>query len=276
MEVRQPLQYFPRQRRSALFRNLLQTREYLDAEFNAVFGHMRTVRDGDSLASYGEMNETAIGFILDTHLHRLEQWKAVTEAINGTRLLEKNSGHYMGLMYLGLYYLMTKIILKTRLGASEMAFNEHLSTFERMAAICDELIHSQAHEKPPTLSFDMGVVPPLFFLTLKCRSLSLRRRAMELLRLAPAQEGVWSRDSILKVCEWKVSMEEAGRGLLPSDAFLPQSARIYQEHVVMKDDWAGGSVMCVQFRKGIPRPGDVEIVEMLLDLQMARSMGNML
>ncbi|TVY51006.1 Beauvericin cluster-specific repressor BEA4 [Lachnellula cervina] len=257
------------------FLNIYEARICLDNEYNAIFGYMRTLRDGDRYSRYESMNEATIDSVRVAHLQRLEQWKQATEAMMASSLQPHDQTLKSGFMYLELYYTFITIALKTLLGG-EMCFDKHVVEFERIATLCESLIHDHRHCKPPPLSFDMGVIPPLFFLILKCRLQPLRQKAMALLRLAPEQEGMFPRDSALKFCEWKVATEETGRGDLPFDKLLPESARIYQEHIAMKETWVGDSVMCIQYRKGPPRHDDMESVELPVDMEMVQGMGNML
>ena len=257
------------------FSNIYEARICLDNEYNANFGYMRTLRDGDRYSRYENMNAATINSIRIAHLQRLEQWKQATGAMMAGSLQPYDQTLESGCMYLELYYIFITIALKALLGG-EMCFDDRTMDFERITTLCESLIHDHRQGKPPPLSFDMGVIPPLFFLILKCRLQPLRQKALTLLRLAPEQEGMFPRDSALKICEWKVATEEAGRGDLPFDHLLPESARIYQEHIETKENWGGGSVMCIQYRKGPPRNDDFEGVELPVDMEMVQGMGNML
>ncbi|TVY80565.1 Beauvericin cluster-specific repressor BEA4 [Lachnellula suecica] len=247
------------------FSTIFECRICLDNEFNAIFGYMRRLRDSDRYSMYAEMGDAAIDYIRVMHIRRLKQWRAATESMMEVPSPQSVS-HNSELLYLDLYCTMVTDILETLL-SDEMSFDKHLPDFEKMLTLCERLILEHPHEKPPALSFDMGVIPPLFILILK---------AMDLLRLAPEQEGMWYRDSILKFCEWKVAMEEAGRGDTPSDVFLPESARIYQEHIAEKKTRAGVSVMCINYRTCPASADDLRSVELPAHMEMMQGMGNML
>lgn len=66
-----------------------------------------------------------------------------------------------------------------------------------------------AHTKA-SFALDLGVVPPLFVVSTKCRDRKLRREAIRLLLSSPRREGMW--DSILsgRVGQWIMAIEEAG------------------------------------------------------------------
>jgi hypothetical protein len=250
------------------FHDIFESRRCLDNEINAIWGYMRTLRDVDKLSNYAEMGASTIDSIRLAHLQRLEEWKRANDTMVGS-LPELQHASNTRLLYLQLYYIMVTVGLKTLLG-SEMSYDEHISDFDRILTLCETLIYNDRHEKPLPLSFDTGVIPPLMFLILKCRLRTFRQRAIHLLRLAPQQEGMWFRDSILKICMWKVALEEAGRGELPLDALLPESARIYQEHIVERR-----GLTVLEFRRGA-RPGAFQMVDLTADMEVVEAMGNML
>jgi hypothetical protein len=125
------------------------------------------------------------------------------------------------------------------------------------------------------LSFDMGIMPPLFFLVLKCRDIHLQRKALALLKRAPEQEGLWRRAGVVAQSEWKIGFEERGRGELPESSPLPEKARIYQERVSfgMRN---GRRVPLVVFRtSSVSLNAPPEGVEMSEEMQAVIGMGNM-
>jgi hypothetical protein len=250
------------------FPDIFESRICLDNEINAIWGYMRTLRDVDKLSNYAEMGASTIDSIRLAHLRRLEEWKRANDTMVGS-LPELQDASNTRLLYLQLYYIMVTVGLKTLLG-SEMSYDEHISDFERILILCETLIYNDRYEKPLPLSFDTGVIPPLMFLILKCRLRAFRQKAIHLLRLAPQQEGMWCRDSILKICMWKVALEEAGRGELPLDALLPESARIYQEHIVQRR-----GLTVLEFRRGA-RPGELQMMDLTADMEVVEAMGNML
>ena len=66
---------------------------------------------------------------------------------------------------------------------------------------------------------------------MKCRLRSSRVRAIELLRLCPAREGLWHRDSVIQVAEWKLMRD--GRDVLENaeNETIPGCARIHSERM---------------------------------------------
>ncbi|KAE9363000.1 hypothetical protein N431DRAFT_550764 [Stipitochalara longipes BDJ] len=214
------------------FSSIFESRSFLDNELNFVFSYIRTLRDKDHYAS---IEMLAIDRFRKTHLERVRQWHLATMSMARTVSAERDPFQTWAISYLELYHILLRIMLKTLFGG-EMAFDKYNYDFERMIAYAEAAINKPAAESPPVLSFDINIIPPLFFLALKCRVLRLRRQAVALLRLAPEREGMWRRDSVIKVCEWKIMLEEQGRGCLAEAEMLPESARIFKEHIP-KEDW---------------------------------------
>ena len=150
----------------------------------------------------------------------------------------------------------------------EMSFAEHIPGFEQILVLSEKLLNKFRFESPPPFFFDMGIISPLFFILLKCRFLQLRLKALELLRLAPEQEGIWFRDIVLKFCEWKTSMEEAGRGNQPLDSLSPESARIDQEHIEAENQILGSAELYLRYRKGPPHQDNLKIVKLPPDMEL--------
>ena len=56
----------------------------------------------------------------------------------------------------------------------------------------------------------MGVVPPLYFVALKCREPVVRRRAISLIKKAPERESIWKSLPTARIAERVLQLEETG------------------------------------------------------------------
>lgn len=56
-------------------------------------------------------------------------------------------------------------------------------------------------------TFEMGLIPPLYWTTIKCRNPEIRNRAFNLLKRAPAREGLWNRETALRVAARVIALE---------------------------------------------------------------------
>jgi hypothetical protein len=73
-----------------------------------------------------------------------------------------------------------------------------------------QLMEASSQGQTPNLSFtvDMGYIPPLYYLALKCRVPRLRRRAIELIISTPHKEGIWDGEVAAYVARQVMETEE--------------------------------------------------------------------
>lgn len=199
-------------------------------------------------------------FALETRrnelLKNLEHWYAALSAyidlspVSADDTTGLNSKQHQ-IAPLVLYYMLAVLQLKASFFTSQMEYDTFKADFESMVGLAWQILHaSEAHSlQPSVVSFDMGLLPPLFFIALKCRHLRTRRRAIGLMRLVPEREGMWLRDPIVEYAEWKVEQEEIGRGLLDEEDILPEATRIYGE-TISQAVVDGKSVGVFCFRRG--------------------------
>lgn len=255
------------------FLSVFGSRSFLDTEINYVFGYLRQLRDKDHYAS---VDMLVLEGVRKERLERIGQWHLATIALRVAHLGPNDTAQILSFAYLELYSIFLSVILKTTLSGTEMMFDEYTSEFEEMIILAQSIINNHNADDVSALSFDMNIIPPLMFLVLKCRVLRLRRQAVALLRRGPEREGIWRRESVIKVCEWKMMMEEQGRGQLAETDILPASARIYREHI-RQEDWRNLSENTrpqIYFSRG--NYGTVEYVPMPDNFEEVYDMGNML
>lgn len=252
--------------------SVFESRGFLDAEISFIFGYLRQLRDKDYYAS---VDMLVLEGIRKERLERVRQCHFATIALRGHTGLN-DTAQVSSFAYLELYSIFLSIILKTTLSGTEMMFDEYTSEFEQMIILAESMINNHNADNISGLSFDMNNILPLMFLVFKCRVLRLRRQAVALLRRGPEREGIWRRESVIKVCEWKMMMEEQGRGQLAETDILPASARIYREHI-RQEDWKNLSENTrpqICFSRG--NYGTVEHVSMPDNFEDVYDMGNML
>ena len=179
----------------------------------------------DSKSTDPKMDDHTIESTRLLYLQRFNKWSEATERMTSESIPLEGHPYSFGALYLQLYYTCAIIIFNTVGRTSELDYDKHLPNFERLCYLSENIMRS-ARSGTHMLSFDMCIIPPLFFLVLKCRDIRLRTRAISLLELAPYQEGMWRRDDILKWCRWKMETEEHGRGEVSEAEPLPESARI--------------------------------------------------
>lgn len=191
----------------------------------------------------------------DHHLQNLKNWRTAFSSFVGMTIdpASQFDHHRHIIPLLLLYHDLAVLQLTALIFKSQMEYDAFHPDFERMVANVWQVLQGldAIGPRPPKISFDMGLLAPLFFIALKCRHLQTRRRAIALMRLAPEREGMWLRDNIIEYSEWKLEQEEAGRGDLDEDAVLPEQSRIFGETVsqVIVD---GQPVRVLCFYRGPP------------------------
>ena len=148
----------------------------------------------------------------------LARWLCTYTASLPSLASNGNTKSRISLLILRLYHTMTSIMASTCLRfTDETVFDLHTQDFADLLAEAVELFRQSAqlmgapgNGQTPNLSFtlDMGFIPPLYYLGLKCRVPQLRRRAIELLVSMPHREGVWDGEVAAYVARQVMEMEE--------------------------------------------------------------------
>ena len=150
---------------------------------------------------------------------------------------------------LELNHTLATMLMRNLFSQTEMDYDSCIADFERLLELTEKILKlSSAGVSSPFLSFDMGVIPGLFYTSLKCRESSTRHRALELLNRAPEREGIWHRHTIATAAALKIAMEEAWIEGHPGMGRPPESARMYREQV--KDGSDDGSPAMLSFKRG--------------------------
>jgi hypothetical protein len=111
--------------------------------------------------------------------------------------------------YLFMYWAVAYLSLVTCVSFRQVLFDEYLDLFgEIVAHAASYLGHTAKSPKLQQLStFDPGLIPPLYFCTMKCRDPVLRREALRLMRLAPQQKDSWAFIAPERVAAKVISVE---------------------------------------------------------------------
>jgi hypothetical protein len=179
-----------------------------------------------------------------------------------------------------LYHTWIVILLRTastRIKSADLdtVFDGYTSEFEEMLNFAEAIIKDHYATMTPLVSFDMGVVPPINFVALKCRVLRLRRKAIDILKQAPKQEGLWRRETVVRYAEWKLQTEEEERGSTPESEPLPQCARIVEKHRGYKEV-DGMRIPRWEFKKGFRESDASEPVDIAVEKKIVEGLADIL
>jgi hypothetical protein len=133
-----------------------------------------------------------------------------------------------GAILLQMHYISLSIILSTALDPSTAAFALFTPSFARIIAFAQSILDPSSSNSTastttapsslpaptpsssslPNFSFDMGIIPPLFYTATKSRSRTHRWRAVALLQRAPYREGIWGAAMTARMAQRIVEIEE--------------------------------------------------------------------
>lgn len=98
-------------------------------------------------------------------------------------------------------------------------FREMIDFVEHIRYSPDDLVNPK-----PQFNLEIGTVPILYSIILKCRDQSIRGRAMSVLQSQKLQEGVWDSNTVCSIAQRVIALE--GDGLAPIG--VPNHARVRQ------------------------------------------------
>lgn len=173
-------------------------------------------------ARWGDVHDAASDA---THNADAVQTQALESALHGWRVRfaqyvasSREPSDVVMTSLLRLRDLIARIWMADAPGHSEVVYDDYVGVFADIAAEAERCLRGMCGEGqnqlPAPFTFEMGLIPPLYWALLKCRHPRLRRRILALLRQAPAQEGLWSRDIMIQVAERVIVHEESGSGAL--------------------------------------------------------------
>jgi hypothetical protein len=133
-----------------------------------------------------------------------------TVAINNSKILR-------------VYHVVTTIWTRTALIPSESSFDQHIQSFSSIVKLTSSLLLSESRpdldDRPTsTFTFEMGVIPPLYFTAIKCRHLPTRMAALSLLRASSTRrENLWDARVMARVAERVIEIEHGEQVSLARD-----------------------------------------------------------
>ncbi|KAI1845853.1 hypothetical protein JX266_007940 [Neoarthrinium moseri] len=175
------------------------------------------------------------------------------------------------------YYPMVEIMAARCTESCELNYDAHVGGFLAILARAlanfkigrSHALAKALNEQGMSLSrsiSDMGSIPSLYYVALKCRVRRIRHHALKLLALCSHKEGIWDAKIVTKVAREVVRIEEDGfyQNHMLSDDFddyslpteeeivlptLPESQRVNHVQVTFPDDTSGSLVLeCLRKR----------------------------
>ncbi|KAH7170007.1 hypothetical protein EDB81DRAFT_150732 [Dactylonectria macrodidyma] len=121
-----------------------------------------------------------------------------------------------------LWHTTARILLTACLNTDETIFDDFFPEFTEIVEKTEHLLSSSSTK----FSIDIGVVPLLYYVALKCRHPRVRRQAIKMLIDYPRREAVWDSLGAACVLEEILTVEERGLGEIHSHLDVPSSSRV--------------------------------------------------
>ena len=187
---------------------------------------------------YGYFRDPFTALAAQRNLERkLENWSVAFEAF--IKDSDSSTSNLRGTCLLRTHHLMAKTFIAAAETRLESAFDHQLSNFTVIVTSIEAILLSNVHGESSdssSFSLDLGIIPPLFYTAIKCRSPDIRRRAIALLRRAPRQDGLWDAIESAKAAELAMDFEEQQvAGGMPYHATIPEWARVHDIDIHGRD-----------------------------------------
>ncbi|PYH90924.1 C6 zinc finger domain protein [Aspergillus ellipticus CBS 707.79] len=204
------------------FESVGQARGYLDVLLARTQSLVEMSRQMDIGTSMSQSHEQ----LLDSQARmeeELQLWLVVYDASRDAFQTQKSYQVILASKMLKAYHTMAMIMVVTCIPWNDqvafdlqtenftLIINEIISAWKVIKAVYPYLLTSRPGTKArlgAAFTMDMGFIPPLYYTAVKCRVPRIRRQAIELLRLAPHREGLWSSSLASKVAEEIMRVEE--------------------------------------------------------------------
>ncbi|KAL6809505.1 hypothetical protein V8C40DRAFT_278613 [Trichoderma camerunense] len=160
----------------------------------------------------GEMLLPPPSSIKDNILSQLETWSSLFEnMLQQGNSYETESETYSLISLLRLQYLIAWTLLSSYGAGREMEYDNFLPQFQQCVALADDLVAAHGRYSgslKPTFTPEIGVLPVLYIIGVKCRHPVVRRRVLSILRRQPIREAIWDSISTARVVERVIEIEE--------------------------------------------------------------------
>jgi hypothetical protein len=191
--------------------SLVQAADYLQV----LLARVMRLRNTEQMPQIDNMSPSHSS-LKDIVLRQLETWSSLFESIlQQSSSYETDSETYRLISLLRLQHTIAWILLSSHGPGREIDYDNFLPQFQKCIALAGEI--AAAHEQysgssTPTFTPEIGIVPLLYIIGVKCRHPIVRREVLSILRWQPIREAVWDSISAARVVERVIEIEEGGSG----------------------------------------------------------------
>ena len=211
----------------SVFGSIEEARDSLDRCMCSLF-HRELTSVLQSLQC-SEIHRLPIGPVSQPSSGPFHQWLLAFKSFMTNPDAMLSSNERKAAILLEIQQITGSILVSTGVSSQETIFDSFEYSFSQIVALASCLMtdKDEVPQDPQLLcpTFDMGILPPLYFVASRCRHPSIRRQALRLLRKGPSQEGIWHNMMLSNIAERIVDIEEAD--CTPrSSADIPATARL--------------------------------------------------
>lgn len=160
----------------------------------------------------------------------LEEWKGVFDAFVLQSSSKMGTRELCGVVLLQIHYIAAWVFIATCHTRLESVYDEYKPQFEKIVSLSKSLLAAGDTEGfsfgKTNFWIDMGIIGPVYLAATRCRDPSVRREAVQILRL-PRREGAWDSAATALVAERIIALEEADLPPVKTPADVPEYARIH-------------------------------------------------
>ncbi|KAI1414888.1 hypothetical protein F5Y13DRAFT_196845 [Hypoxylon sp. FL1857] len=140
---------------------------------------------------------------------RLDTWRDKLDELLQRMQAAGNPVKQDALNLLLAHYKVIYIWMRVCTSAGETATDSYHADFEELVHYAEQIAKpGVGMATPQLLSFDIQILGPLYYAALKCRHRATRRRALEMLQLAPRREGLWNAHHAYVTAKRVIELEE--------------------------------------------------------------------
>jgi hypothetical protein len=209
-----PSREFPLIQEDHKFTTLAQARQSLFQLMNPALhfirqGGIASEEHRTSFEHYVEQIKLKAGFD-----NWLERWNAFVPQ------LSPSSAHAANILLI--QYRVVLIWMSVCLDCGETILDSHISDFQEIIDLATNVVG----DTRDCFSFDMQLVPTLYYTVIKCRVPSMRRSALDLLRRCTLQEGLFKANIAVAIGKRVIQLEEESGLVNSTEGYVPEQSRI--------------------------------------------------
>ncbi|KAL3422631.1 hypothetical protein PVAG01_06787 [Phlyctema vagabunda] len=214
---------------------------------------LNIIREGKELCLMPDTSERKMALEIEQRRQRvkIEQWSTKFDRFMMEHETTMTARERTGAEEMRILQLVASVWVEASLQFEESTFDAYTETFEKIVVLAERLYGDtyalearQQHTRARYFSFEMGSLPPLYFVATKCRHRQLRRRALALLHKAsPRREGMWNCGLLASVAVRAIELEEDGMD--PAADFPHEDKRVHDTSgMTSKDEWSAIESTC--------------------------------